>query len=492
MGRCRFLYDNLVTLASMISVSSLRTGLVYGPKKTGTGSATMNAAGDFSGTEDLRYTVEIDSVAGGAEIGQATFKWSDGNGSWNATGVTTSASPITLNNGVTVAFVAGSGDDFVLADRWDFLAVNLFNASKLIDWHRDRRYRSAGLSSPNTITIDLGSAQEVEALALWDHNLTDGATITVLAVEDEPGVPIDPELLTLGWADYDGSDPDTDYETLTVDANDRDITQAVNSAGLAGMCTSGPYVSQLGQVYFCTIDVTIASGQAPGFAAGDSKGGQNYYYAAPGSLTAGHHELTFTSSTDTLWLLFINSAASDWSATVSLKAVPSWGTPDYTETVAYHAETILHYLSSPQTYRYWRLEITDASNSDGFLEIGELYLGPYLELTANYRQQFQTPLTFLQEVTRTPYGVESTRFYNIQQSYDREFLVPSTDVDAVKDMLAACVSRAAGTKQPFYFNDDADSPNATAMVIVDGMTPVHRVRDYYAVALEMREVMTSV
>jgi len=143
----RFLYDNLITDASMITVSSLRKGIVTSAVKSGTGSATLTVYGDFTGSEDLEYTIEIDSVAGGVSVGEATFKWSDGGGSWDATSVTTPSVATELNNGVYVYFTAGSGDDFALGDKWYFKAINLFNAEKMLDGDRDSVYRSIGLDT---------------------------------------------------------------------------------------------------------------------------------------------------------------------------------------------------------------------------------------------------------------------------------------------------------------------------------------------------------
>jgi hypothetical protein len=179
VSKARFLYNNLITSESMLAVSSLRAGLVTNAKKEGTGSAVIVTSGNYSGSTDLEYIVEIDSIAAGAEVGQATFRWSDGGGTWNATGVTTPTSATELNNGAKIAFTSGTGADFVVGDRWYFKGVNLFNPGKLIDLDRDHVCRSAALESPNTTTIDLGSAQEVKALVLYDHNITSGATITI-------------------------------------------------------------------------------------------------------------------------------------------------------------------------------------------------------------------------------------------------------------------------------------------------------------------------
>ena len=147
MSKPRFIYDNLITSETMISVSSLRNGLVTSAKKEGTGSAVITTSGNYSGATDLEYIVEIDSIAGGAEVGQATFKWSDGGGTWDANGVTTSATSILLNNGVYILHTTGTGADFVVGDKWYFKGINLFNAGKVIDRDRDHSYRSKELDT---------------------------------------------------------------------------------------------------------------------------------------------------------------------------------------------------------------------------------------------------------------------------------------------------------------------------------------------------------
>lgn len=179
MSKCRWLFDNLIIAESMLTVSSLRSGMVTTAKKEGTGSAIMTPSGSFLGAADLEYTVEIDSIAAGAEVGQATFKWSDGSGTWDGSGITTLATNILLNNGIYAKFTAGSGADFVVGDKWQFKGINLFNPAKMIDLDRDKVYRSAGLLSPNTITITFATEQQIDALILYDHNLTSAATITL-------------------------------------------------------------------------------------------------------------------------------------------------------------------------------------------------------------------------------------------------------------------------------------------------------------------------
>ena len=356
----RFLYDNLITDASMITVSSLRKGIVTSAVKSGSGSAVLTVYGDFEGAEDVEYTLEIDNVGGGVSVGQATFKWSDGGGAWNASGVTTPSVATELEDGVYVLFTAGSGDDFALADKWYFKAINLFNAEKMLDGDRDSSYRSAALSSPNTITIDLGSAQEVKALVIGDHNFTNAAT-------------------------------------LLLEADDA--------------------------------------------ATFDSDG----------------------------------------------------GSAQFSEAITWNSEKIVHFLSAATTKRYWRISVTDAANPDAYIEIGELYLGSYMELSRNYVYGSDDDTEILMETNETPFGVGNARFYNTRREFSFEWKgVVAADIAKLRALVAALTDRTAGIVKPFWFCLDSDSPNDSHPVKIESLPIKHQFAGYYDVELDMIEVVKSV
>lgn len=361
MSKARFIYNNLITSEDMLAVSSLRSGMVTAAKKEGTGSAVLTPSGNFSGAADLEYIVEIDSIAGGAEVAQATFRWSDGSGSWNADGVTTSASGILLNNGVYIQWASGTGADFVVGDRWYFKGINLFNPGKMIDLDRDHFYRSAALEAPNTITITLDAEAQIDALVLYDHNFSSAATIVL-------------------WGD--------DAATF------------------------------------------------------DSDG----------------------------------------------------GSPQVIEAVTWAANKILHYLAAAdRTKKYWQLRITDAANPDTYIEIGELFLGSYMELSANYVEGYSKGFELLFDEKKTPYGVGRKRFYNKQRYFEYDFnYIGSADVTLLETMLDALTNKDAGTMKPFFFNDDSATPANTWLVDLSALPEEHETRDYFSSPLEFVEVMRSV
>lgn len=360
MGKCRFLYDNFITEDTAITVSSLRTGIVTTAKKDGTGSAVITTSGNYSGSEDLEYIVEIDSVGGGAEVGQATFKWSAGGGSWDASGVTTPAVATELNNGVFISFASGSGADFVVGDKWYFKGLNLYNAEKMIDRNRDSSCRSAALGAPNTIAVDLGSAREVKALIIYDHNFTAAAT-------------------------------------LLLEADDA--------------------------------------------ATFDSDG----------------------------------------------------GSAQFSEAVTWADDKILHYLSAATTKRHWRLSVTDAGNTDGFIDIAELYLGSYMELSRNYTEGFKKGFELLFDSNKTPYGVLKKRFFNRQRTFQFDFnCIAAADITLLETMIDVIAVRSTGVLDPFWFNDDSAVSANCWLVDVAALPEDHRTRALYDASLQLTEVMRSI
>src|SRR6185295_11083201 len=90
------------------------------------------------------------------EIGSATFKWSnDGGATFTATGVATSTSPVTLQNGITIQWSQGAGNDVVAGDNWRFKGYLPYGRDKILDRDRDTEWRSTGVSS-ESLAFDLG------------------------------------------------------------------------------------------------------------------------------------------------------------------------------------------------------------------------------------------------------------------------------------------------------------------------------------------------
>ena len=70
------------------------------------------------------------------------------------------------------------------------------------------------------------------------------------------------------------------------------------------------------------------------------------------------------------------------SATIHIQANASdvWTAPTIDVTLTWTVNNILYNWSSAQTYRYWRITISDATNTDGFISMSKVYLGNYVQL----------------------------------------------------------------------------------------------------------------
>lgn len=144
---------------------------VSGLAQTISGSGLFSFFGDFSFATDLSYKIEITT---GGNIGTAIFRWSDDGGStWDEEGVTTTASPYLMNNGLYAYFEPGAGADFVTNDFATVTAIGTNNqeVSLLVDNVNARVTIGTTQISGNQISNTGG------AISLVNTNLVNVGTI---------------------------------------------------------------------------------------------------------------------------------------------------------------------------------------------------------------------------------------------------------------------------------------------------------------------------
>jgi len=177
-------------------------------------------------------------------------------------------------------------------------------------------------------------------------------------------------------------------------------------------------------------------------------------------------------------------------ATITLKGVDP---AIFSESVTFASGKILHYLSVATTKRYWQLQITDASNTDLYVEIGEIYLGSYMALSRNYREGFSKGFELLFDSNRTPYGVSKKRFYNRQRTFEFVFgCIVAADLALLETMIDAIADRSTGELEPFWFNADAAFLADNWLVDVTAIPEQHKTRSLYDATLQLTEVTRSV
>lgn len=185
MSVCGFMFQNLLRDPGLVTPSSARPGLAGLPAPRAQGAATAFSGGEHTAGQDQVFLVEIDSLAVGTEVGQASFRWrrADSPG-WEESGRPTSTIFQDLADGVRIKWLSGAGADFALGDAWTILAMRSQGGAMLLDRDRDTEWVSLGCAE-ESLTIDLGQVQAAPALALLDHNFTSAAEIWLLA-DDGP------------------------------------------------------------------------------------------------------------------------------------------------------------------------------------------------------------------------------------------------------------------------------------------------------------------
>jgi hypothetical protein len=126
-------------------------------------------------------------------------------------------------------------------------------------------------------------------------------------------------------------------------------------------------------------------------------------------------------------------------ATLTLMAdnnPPNWGAPSYTHALTYFAQKNNIYLLLNETYRWWRVAISDAGNSE-FPEIGELIFYLHSQITGAHLEKMHDGLETVLAENRTHYGQHWDSYLSRHEKFILNWAVVanSGDEDALKTFL---------------------------------------------------------
>ena len=173
------------------------------------------------------------------------------------------------------------------------------------------------------------------------------------------------------------------------------------------------------------------------------------------------------------------------SATITLEANATdvWTSPSYTNTIAYNADTIYE-LFATQTYRYWRLVISDATNPDGVLIFGGCFLGTYLTMLDTFSHVLTESTTDTTVISRSLSGQVYTDNGYIFDSWDLNFprvtLSGKTSIQAYK---------ATNRKKPVYvmLDESSTSEFIPSYVTIDDISYSRVFNNFYTISMKLRE-----
>lgn len=131
----------------------------------------------------------------------------------------------------------------------------------------------------------------------------------------------------------------------------------------------------------------------------------------------------------------------------------TWVDPALHEAVTWHSGQLIHFFSTPKTYRYWRFYVEDPGNVAGYLRCGRPYLGSYLQPTYNF---FTKTLRLLDpsELVYSSNRQMSANTKDVYRGWDLKFdTVIETDRAFFEDMFVA-----VGLNFPYFvILDSADN-----------------------------------
>jgi hypothetical protein len=152
-------------------------------------------------------------------------------------------------------------------------------------------------------------------------------------------------------------------------------------------------------------------------------------------------------------------------ATVKLQANSSnsWTTPAYTLTLTQTDQPMVNYIS--QSYRYWRVLIQDASNPDGYVGIGKLYLGTYTEIAsgelwgaADWGVKRTRERTRLR--TESEAGKSRRRVYSDNEAFPLSYkTLNDTELATLRGIWDATFDTATGQDKSVFVHFGYDTPS---------------------------------
>jgi len=126
--------------------------------------------------------------------------------------------------------------------------------------------------------------------------------------------------------------------------------------------------------------------------------------------------------------------------TIEAHTSDSWATPALSAiSLTYNADTILQYWGSAAVFQYWRFTLDDATNSDGYVEAGRLWLGEYLDIDPSSTLAFtvtkQRSDTVAYGRDRQKYSTEGVGWREFNMSFPRTAGTALTSIQTMYDAV---------------------------------------------------------
>ena len=162
-----------------------------------------------------------------------------------------------------------------------------------------------------------------------------------------------------------------------------------------------------------------------------------------------------------------------------------WTAPGYEAVLPINQHIIVHFFNE-MSLQYWRVTIEDTSNSNGYIEIGRVFLGSYFEPTRN----FVYGNAFVIDDDSLLVMSEGGQISAIKKKPYLRFIysfraLPKTDIQIFKEIFF----ERGLSRDMFICEDPEDAQNTTFYVrFACKIMPVNVFADYYDLKIELEEL----
>jgi hypothetical protein len=176
---------------------------------------------------------------------------------------------------------------------------------------------------------------------------------------------------------------------------------------------------------------------------------------------------------------------------IQANATDSWGSPSFDRTI--NCANLTGYTRNlydewgSQSYKYWRISMLDDGNPDGFLEVGQWFLGSPITLNDNFDASYSRKIVRGNIELRTEYE----QAYVYQRDYGWQFDLSWTNCQLTTvTQLRTMSLTLGGNAKPFFFVLDPTDPGEAYYVRIRGDVEENRVYyDRYNTKIELMEEM---
>jgi len=174
-------------------------------------------------------------------------------------------------------------------------------------------------------------------------------------------------------------------------------------------------------------------------------------------------------------------------ATVLFQAntADSWAAPAANVSVAANTEIIPCVWAAAQSYRYWRIAVTDATNPSNYVAAGRVYFGPVFEPVRNYvlgggMRADIDPSAISESDDGQASSILKTKYKSGDFSFER---ITAADKGQFENLY-----NNVGVAKPFFFCQDMGDPWNEAWYVYISELDITQEYDYrFTVRLSLRE-----